>query len=132
MMTTFVLLHGATTGGWQMRAVADRLRAAGHAVFTPTLTGLGERSHLLGPAIDLTTHIQDVVGVLVYEDLHDVILLGKSYSGIVITGVAERAPERLRHLVYLDALVPRDGQSFLDMAGLETAGKIRADVEARG
>ena len=118
-MATFVLVHGGWAGGWQWREIASLLRAAGHDVFTPTLTGLGERVHLASPDVGLDTHIQDILMVLEYEDLHDVILVGYSYSGMVITGVAERAPERLAHLVYLDAYVPRDGQSLLDMLGPE-------------
>jgi pimeloyl-ACP methyl ester carboxylesterase len=89
--------------------------AAGHLALRPTLTGLGERVHLAQPNIDLDLHVQDILGVLAYEDLHDVILAGHSYGGMVITGVAERAPDRLRHLVYLDAFVPRDGESQIDI-----------------
>lgn len=114
-MTNYVICHGATAGGWYMRKLEPFLRGAGHDVFLPTLTGLGERAHLTSPAIDLYTHIQDVVNVLTYEDLHDVILVGKSYSGMVITGVAEEVPERLRHLVYVDAAIPQHGQSLLDI-----------------
>lgn len=110
----FVLVHGAWCGGWVWRETARVLRAAGHDVFTPTLTGLGERAHLGNPDVDLDTHVQDIVGVLTYENLKDVILVGHSYSGMVITGVAERAPERLKHLIYLDALVPEDGKSRID------------------
>lgn len=120
-MTTYVICHGATAGGWYMRKLEPFLRDAGHAVFLPTLTGLGERAHLTSPAIDLYTHIQDVVNVLNYEDLHDVVLVGKSYSGMVITGVAEEVPERLCHLVYVDAFSPQHGQSLLDL--LEPAGQ---------
>jgi pimeloyl-ACP methyl ester carboxylesterase len=116
-MATYVLVHGAWHGGWCWQRVTPLLRAAGHEVFTPTLTGLGESSHLTSPEIDLSTHIQDVVNVLEYEDLHKVILVGHSYGGMVITGVADRAAERLAHLVYLDAFVPHDGQSLLDLVG---------------
>jgi pimeloyl-ACP methyl ester carboxylesterase len=131
-MTTYVLVHGATAGGWQMRGVAQRLRETGAEVFTPTLTGLGERSHLANPEVDLETHIQDVLAVLQYEDLYDVILVGKSYSGIVVTAVVDRAPERIRHLVYLDALVPENGQSFLDIVGPDIAQRMQAAVDAHG
>src|SRR5579871_2677956 len=110
-MATFVLVHGGWDGGWAWRAIANDLRAAGHEVFTPTMTGSGERVHLASPAIDLSTHVTDIANVLRYEDLYDVILVGSSYGGIVITGVAEVVPERLRQLVYLDAFVPQDGQS---------------------
>lgn len=110
-MATYVLVHAAFQGGWGWKRVAPFLRTAGHEVYTPTLTGVGERAHLATPAVDMDTHIQDVVGVLKYEDLQQVILVGHSYGGTVITGVADRAPERLAHLVYLDAQVPRDGES---------------------
>jgi len=123
-MTTFVLVHGAWHGGWCWRFVAPMLRRAGHEVFTPTLTGLGERAHLARPGIDLDLHVQDVVALLEMEDLHDVVLLGHSYGGMVITGVSERVPERIRRLVYLDAFVPQNGECLLD--GLERAVPERA------
>src|SRR5205823_2243207 len=113
-MATFVLVHGGFHGGWCWRKVAPLLRSAGHEVYTPTLTGLGERAHLLGPGITLETHAQDVLGVLTHEELSDVILVGHSMAGTVITVVVDTAPERLAHLVYLDASVPRDGESDLD------------------
>ena len=116
-MTTFVLVHGGGHGGWCYQPVAKLLRAQGHEVYTPTLTGLGEREHLMSPAIDLDTHITDVVKLLQYEDLHDVILVGHSYGGMVITGVADRASERIANLVYLDAAYPQNGQSLVDHAG---------------
>ena len=97
--------------------VARLLRAAGHEVYTPTLTGLGERSHLRRPEVDLDLHIQDVVALLHYEDLRDVILVGHSYGGMVITGVADRAADRVGRLVYLDAANPVNGQSLVDVAG---------------
>jgi len=110
----FVLVHGAWHGGWCWKRVSPLLRALGHEVFTPTLTGLGERQHLMSPEVGLDTHIKDVLGVLEYEDLHDVILVGHSYAGMVIAGVAEKAAERIAHLVYLDAFVPADGKSLAD------------------
>jgi pimeloyl-ACP methyl ester carboxylesterase len=113
-MTNYLLVHGAWHGGWCWKRVARLLRASGHEVFTPTLTGLGEREHLLDATIGLDTHIQDVLGVLKYEDLRDVVLVGHSYGGMVIAGVAEKAAERLAHLVYLDAFVPHDGQAVVD------------------
>ncbi len=109
-------MAGATAAGVTER-VAPILRAAGHDVYTPTLTGLGERSHLLGPHVDLDLHIQDVVAVLEFEDLHDVILVGHSYGGMVITGSADRAAARVGRLVYLDAATPTNGQSLRDVAG---------------
>lgn len=120
---TFVLVHGMWVGGWAWSQVAPLLRAAGHDVYTPTLTGYGERVHLRHPGITLDTHVLDITNVLRYEDLHEVILVGWSYAGMVITGVAEQAPDRLAHLVYLDAFVPQDGQSVADLIGSQaTAG----------
>uniref|UniRef100_A0AAU2ABR6 Alpha/beta hydrolase n=1 Tax=Streptomyces sp. NBC_00093 TaxID=2975649 RepID=A0AAU2ABR6_9ACTN len=115
-MATYVLLHGGAHGGWCYQSVARILRQAGHDVYTPTLTGVGERSHLLSPDIDLDFHINDVIQVLRYEDLRDVILVGHSYGGMVITGVADRATDRVGHLVYLDAATPVNGQSLADVA----------------
>jgi pimeloyl-ACP methyl ester carboxylesterase len=114
-MATFVLVHGATAGGWIWRPVPSLLRTAGHEVYTPTLTGLGERRHLFHPDISMETHILDVFNLLDFEGLHDVILVGHSYGGAVITGVAEKAAERLSHLVYLDAFVPQDGEAVKDL-----------------
>jgi pimeloyl-ACP methyl ester carboxylesterase len=110
---TFVLVHGAWHGGWCWREVARGLRAAGHTVFTPTLTGLGERAHLANPAVDLGTHATDVVQVFEAEELQDVILVGHSYAGHVIPLVADAIRGRIRRLVFLDAVVARDGQPFL-------------------
>ena len=122
-MATFVIVHGAWSGGHAWRWLRPLLRAAGHEVFTPALTGLGERSHLASAQIDLETHVRDVVGVLEYEDLLQVVLVGHSYGGMVITGVADRVPERLAELVYLDAEVPLDGQCEFDLlAPAERAG----------
>ena len=115
-MATFVLVHGAWQGGWAYKRVARLLRAEGHDVYTPTCTGLGERSHLNHPGITLTTHIQDVAGVLEYENLSDVILVGHSYGGMVITGVSAKAAQRIKALVYLDAFLPEDGQSLFDIS----------------
>ena len=129
-MATFVIVHGAWGGGWAWRrTVAPLLREAGHEVFTPTLTGLGERAHLAGPGVDLETHILDVVNLLIWEDLRDVVLVGHSYGGMVITGVADRAGERLRGLVYLDAMVPDEGQSLADLVGDNP--EARRELEAR-
>lgn len=116
-MSTFVLVHGAGAGGWIWKKVVPLLRAAGHEVYTPTLTGCGERAHLNRADLGLDTHIQDVVGLLDCEELTGVILVGHSYGGNVITGAAERAHERLGELVYLDANVPRDGESLVDLMG---------------
>ena len=128
-MATYVLVHGGAHGGWCYRDVARRLRAAGHDVFTPTLTGLGERAHLLSPDVDLDTHIADVVAVLHYEDLRDVILVGHSYGGMVITGAADRAADRVGHLVYLDSVNPADGESLAVLAApLMRAARAQARV----
>ena len=116
-MATYVLVHGGGHGGWCYQPVAQRIRAKGHDVYTPTLTGLGEREHLLGPQVDLEMHVTDVVKVLRFEDLRDVILVGHSYGGMVITGAADRAAERVGHLVYLDAAWPKNGQSLVASAG---------------
>jgi len=116
-MATYVLVHGGGHGGWCYDRVAPLLRAESHDVHAPTLTGLGERSHLLSDKIDLELHIHDVVQTLHFHDLNDVILVGHSYGGMVITGVADRASERIGRLVYLDAANPRNGQSLVDVAG---------------
>jgi pimeloyl-ACP methyl ester carboxylesterase len=120
-MANYVLVHGGGHGGWCYDKVARRLRAAGHDVYTPTLTGLGERKHLLSAETNLSTHITDVVNVLIYEDLREVILVGHSYGGMVITGVADSAAERIQELVYLDAAHPADGQSLVDTAPMAMA-----------
>ncbi len=117
MAHTFVLVHGAWHGGWCWPRVADRLRGGGHTVFTPTLTGLGERSHLLRAGIDLKTHIADVVNVMKWEGLSDVVLCGHSYGGMVISGVAEALPQAIRSIVFLDAFVPRNGEAVQDLTG---------------
>jgi pimeloyl-ACP methyl ester carboxylesterase len=116
-MATYVLVHGGGHGGWCYQRVARLLRSSGHEVYTPTLSGLGERSNLLSPDIDLDLHVRDVVAVLHYEDLHDVILVGHSYGGMVITGAADRAADRIGRVVYLDAANPQNGQSLVDVAG---------------
>jgi len=113
-MTTFVLVHGAWHGSWCWKRVRKTLQQRGHDVFTPTLTGVGERSHLLSPDVNLDTHVADVVNLIRWEELHQVVLCGHSYGGCVITGVADSVPERLRSLVYLDAFVLENGQSLHD------------------
>jgi pimeloyl-ACP methyl ester carboxylesterase len=117
MAYTFVLVHGAWHGGWCWRRVADRLGGAGHNVFTPTLTGLGERSHLVRAGIDLKTHIADVVNVMTWEGLSDVVLCGHSYGGFVISGVAEAMAPAIRSIVFLDAFVPGNGDTVRDLTG---------------
>ena len=112
--STFVLVHGAWHGGWCWQRVTPLLRAAGHEVYAPTLTGLGERDHLASRGTSLATHIVDIADTLQMEDLKDVVLVGHSYGGMVITGVADRSRARIRSLVYLDAFVPENGKSLLD------------------
>lgn len=112
-----VFVHGAWGGGWQYRKVEPLLEEAGYKVYRPTLTGLGERVHLAGPDIDLSTHIEDIVNVIEFEDLHDVILVGHSYGGMVISGVADRLSERIAQLVYVDAILPEDGESVESLFG---------------
>ncbi len=114
---TCVLVHGATAGGWEWKRTGQCLTDDGHTVYRPTLTGLGERVHLNGPQIDLETHINDVVNLILFEDLHDVVLTGHSYGGMVVTGVMDRVPDRIRHVVFLDAAVPDDGMSAWDVFG---------------
>jgi pimeloyl-ACP methyl ester carboxylesterase len=127
LMAAYMLVGGAWLGGWCWRPVARRLREAGHEVYPVTPTGLGERSHLSNPEVDLDTHVTDVVNLVEFEDLRDVVLLGHSYAGIVVTGVADRIPERLSLLVYLDAGPAPAGASFLDTQ----PPKVREHTERR-
>lgn len=131
-MATFVLVHGAWGGGWVWTDAARRLRAAGHEVFAPTLTGLGERSHLLTRDVDLETHVADVLGVLRWERLENVTLVGHSYAGMVISGVADRAPERIGSIVYFDAFVPEASTAMLDLMPAERAEGMRRHVAEEG
>ncbi len=131
-MATFVLVHPAWFGGWCWSKVAARLQARGHQVHAPTLTGLSERSHLAGPDVGLTTHVDDVAGVVAFEDLSDVVLVGSSSGGGVITGLADRMPERIAALVYLDAFVPADGQSIRDLLPPERQSALDALVRTEG
>jgi pimeloyl-ACP methyl ester carboxylesterase len=114
-LRTFVLVHGAWHGGWCWRRVADLLAAKGHKVYTPTLTGLADRSHLLGPGIGLATHVADIVNLIRWERLTDVVLVGHSYAGLVISAAAEEAAAAIRALVFLDAFVPQSGERMLDI-----------------
>jgi pimeloyl-ACP methyl ester carboxylesterase len=117
MMAIYVLVHGAWGGAHGFRKVRGPLWAAGHQVFTPSLTGIGERVHLTSPQVNLTTHIKDVVNTVLYEDLSGIVLLGYSYGGCVVTGALEHIGDRVRHLVYLDAFVPCDGEMLDDLVG---------------
>ncbi len=127
-MATFVLIHGGWGGGWEWREVEGLLRAQGHDATRPTLSGLGERVHLASPAVTLDTHIEDVVRHLEFEGLVDVVLCGHSYGGMVVTGVAERVPDRLRRVVYVDAFVPNDGESLFDLLPPQWTSTLRASV----
>jgi pimeloyl-ACP methyl ester carboxylesterase len=127
-MASFVLVHGAFGGALSWRRLAPLLRQRGHDVFAPSLTGLGDRAHLGGPQTNLSTHIQDIVGIIEHWDLRDVVLVGHSYGGCVVSGVADRMPGRIAHLVYLDALLLKDGECAMDLEGSE---QLRAmEVEA--
>ncbi|GJE02673.1 alpha/beta fold hydrolase [Methylobacterium isbiliense] len=130
---TFVLVHGAWHGGWCWRRVADRLRAGGHRVFAPTCTGLGERAHLLARGITLATFVRDIAGVIEAEELADVVLVGHSFGGLAISGVADLMPEAIRHLVYLDALLVEPGRAPFDVLPPEVvADRRRAAEETSG
>ena len=111
----FLVCHGAWSAGWAWKKMHPLMAAAGHRLVTPSYTGLGERAHLANPSIDLETHIEDVLNVIQYEDLRDIVLLGHSYGGMVATGVADRARDRVAQLIYIDAFVPADGQSLFDL-----------------
>jgi pimeloyl-ACP methyl ester carboxylesterase len=112
---TFLVCHGAWSAGWAWKKMHPLMQAAGHRLVTPTYTGLGERAHLAHPKIDLDAHIEDMLNVIKYEDLRDIVLVGHSYGGMVATGVADRARDKVRQLIYVDAFVPADGQSLLDL-----------------
>jgi pimeloyl-ACP methyl ester carboxylesterase len=129
MTKTFVLVHGAWHGGWCWRRVADLLQKQGHKVFAPTLTGLGERAHLLGPGIGLSTHIADVVNVFKYERLADVVLCGHSYGGMVISGVAEQVQKAIRSIVFLDAFMPENGEAIIDLTSAAVQEALRGARE---
>jgi pimeloyl-ACP methyl ester carboxylesterase len=131
-MANFVLVHGAWHGGWCWVRVAQQLRLYGHRVVTPTLTGLGERAHLLTRDIDLDTHITDIAAVIETEELRDVVLCGHSYGGCVIAGVADRAADSLSAVVYLDAFIPADGQCMIDLVPPKGAAAMTALAHEKG
>lgn len=124
---TYVIVHGATAGGWEWKSTARFLTDDGHTAYRVTLTGLGERKHLSSPEINLETHINDVVNLILFEDLQHVVLTGHSYGGMVITGVMDRVPDRIRHVIFLDAAVPEDGMSLYDHFGGSGSGPRVAD-----
>ena len=125
-MATFVVAHGAWSAGWAWKKMRPLLRAAGHELWTPTYTGLGERAHLANAEVSLDTHIRDVVAAIEMENLNDAILIGHSYGGMVATGVADRARARISQLVYLDAFAPIEGQSIFDLIPPDVAEKMRS------
>jgi pimeloyl-ACP methyl ester carboxylesterase len=127
-----VLVHGGRHGGWAWRDVATRLRRLGHDVYTPTLTGLGERAHLLCPEIGLATHIDDIVGVFEFEDLRDAVLVAHSYGGMPVAGAMERVADRVRCVVWLDAHLPKAGESVFDLIGQERAARMTGMAAAQG
>src|SRR5215207_6896878 len=131
-MAAYVLVPGAWLGGWAWRDVAARLRAKGHDVFPITLTGIGERVHLARPEIDLETHITDVVNTVEWNDLDNVILAGHSYAGIVVTGVADRIPDRIQQLVYIDSAPFADGMSMTDLYPPDALAAQRQTVDQTG
>src|SRR5689334_12259470 len=130
-MATFVLVHGAWHGGWCWNRVAKILRAKGHDVHAPTLTGVCERSHLANENVSLDTHVTDIVHEIKWNELRDVVLVGHSYGGMIVSGVCERAGDKVASLVMLDAFVPENGQSLVDMQPA-AAAKAFADLEAKG
>ena len=131
-MATFVIAHGAWSAGWAWKKMRPLLQSRGHALHVPTYTGLGERAHLANREIGLQTHIEDVRGRLEFEDLRDVVLVGHSYGGMVATGVADRARDRLRRLVYLDAFVPRHGEALLDLLPADVRERMREAARTAG
>lgn len=131
-MATFVTVHGGWGGGWEWTQVAQELREQGHEVFTPTLSGLGDREHLGGATTSVSDHIDDVIKLLEFEQLRDVVLCGHSYSGIVVTGVADRVPERIKLLVYVDAFIADDGQAIKDLVPRNFFEEIMRSVAERG
>jgi pimeloyl-ACP methyl ester carboxylesterase len=131
-MATFLVAHGAWSAGWAWKKMRPLLRDAGHEIWTPTHTGLGERAHLADPAVDLDTHIRDILAVIETEDLRDLVLVGHSYGGMVATGVASRAGDRIAKLVYLDAFAPRDGERVFDLLPAEHQARLREGARLNG
>jgi pimeloyl-ACP methyl ester carboxylesterase len=129
-MKTFLVAHGAWSAGWAWKKLHPLMSAAGHRLLTPTYTGLGEREHLANQSNDLETHIQDLLSVIRYEELRDIVLIGHSYGGMVATGVADRARDRIAQLIYLDAFVPQDGQACLDLIPSDRRHRMLESVQA--
>ena len=131
-MATYLVCHGAWSAGWAWKKMRPLFAAAGHTFFSPTYTGLGERAHLAHRDIDLSTHVRDVLNVLEFEDLKDVVLLGHSYGGMVATGVADKARSRVQCVIYLDAFAPRDGQSLFSLQDPRAEARMRAGADKEG
>ncbi len=131
-IATFVIVHGGWGGGWEWTAVAQALRDRGHTVFTPTLTGMGERAHLGRPEVGVATHVEDVIAVLEMECLDHVVLCGHSYGGMPVTGAADRVAERVGLVIYVDALVPADGQSAFDLLPEQFSEMAQASAREHG
>ena len=131
-MTTFFVCHGAWSAGWTWKKMRPLMRAAGHELFTPSYTGIGERSHLAHAGIDLGTHIDDILNVLRFEDLADVVLIGHSYGGMVATGVADLAPERIRQVIYLDAFAPKNGETAMSLQPEAVRTRMMEAVRTQG
>lgn len=128
-MANFVLVHGGMIGGTCWKNVRKILENQHHTVLTPTLTGLGERKHLSHPNIDLDTHIQDIINTIFYEELDDIVLIGHSYGGMVITGVADRIPEKIKKLIYVAAILPKNGESMFDAVGPEISSYLYSNAQ---
>jgi pimeloyl-ACP methyl ester carboxylesterase len=131
-MLNYVLVHPAQCGGWAWKFVAENLRKAGHRVWAPSLTGLGDRNHLARSDVNLNTHIMDTVNLIEFEDLEEVVLVGWSYGGMVVTGTADQIPEKISHMIYLDAEVPRDGESLFDLNGPEFREMMETSAQKNG
>ncbi len=131
-MATFLVAHGAWSAGWAWKKMRPILHKMRHELITPTYTGIGERVHLAAPEVGLETHVADILGVIQFEDLRSVFLIGHSYGGMVATAVADRVPERIAEIVYLDAFVPDNGQSLFDLQSTEVRTRMREDARRVG
>ena len=129
---TIVFVHGAWGGAWDYQIMEKLLEDKGHKVYRPTLTGQGERSHLLSPSINLDTHVMDILNVIKYEDLDNIILVGHSYGGMVISGVADKVPEKIKHIVYMEAFLPIDGENVLSLIGTEELEFYKKHAQENG
>lgn len=127
--TTYVIVHGAWGGSWAFKKTDSLMTAHGYTVYRPSLTGQGERVHLATQDVDLSTHVNDVVNMIIFEDLKDIVLVGHSYGGMVISGVADRVPDRIRKLIFLDAFVPNEGESVKSMQGEAFNGMLRMEKD---